>query len=122
VDVSPESGHQSLERVREAVDKVRKVLGELDSGSPRAGGREAAALPVQGSPARGREDEELRAHEAARLLNLPLQELYALVRDHRLAARRLGRFLWFRRADVEAFASRAHRSGSRRRPDQKRGR
>lgn len=83
---TPQAGRGSLERVREALNKVRRVLGDLDqSGHQRY--------------------DELRAHEAAWVLNIPLRDLYAAVREHRLPARRLGRFLWVRREDLDAFAN-----------------
>ena len=109
---SPESGRRPLERVREALDKVRKVLRDLDHGAAEpAVSRDAdAGGAAWGDTAR---DDTLRAHEAARLLDMPVQELYAAIRDQRLPARRLGRFLWLRRSDVEAFANQLRNGGPR---------
>jgi len=110
VDASPESGRRSLERVREALDKVRKVLRDLDQDrhepTPPAATKETSADATE-------HNDELRAHEAARLLSIPLKDLYAAVRDHRLRGRRMGRFLWFRREDVDAFAEQLARTGAR---------
>jgi excisionase family DNA binding protein len=110
---SPESGQPSLERVRKALDRVRKVLLELDhdgrepAASSGAGAASAAAWP------HADRDETMRAQEAARLLDMPVQELYAAIRDGRLPARRLGRFLWLRRTDVDAFTKQPPGGGTR---------
>jgi len=58
----------------------------------------------------------LRIHEAAKLLNIAPKDVYAAVRDDRLSATRLGRFLWFRRDDVEVFADQLPRRGRRTAP------
>src|SRR5579859_6665358 len=94
---------RSLERVREALNKVRKVLGALDQS-----GDHLTAMGDQDAGERWHTNQgydELRAHEAARVLNMPLRDLYAAVHEHRLPARRLGRFLWIRRKDLDAFAN-----------------
>lgn len=116
VDSSPESHRKYLDRVRGALEKVRRVLGDLDPhtpGSARALDRTAAA-PAETSPGVDRDD-LLRAHEVARHLDIPVKDVYAAVRDRRLRATRIGRFLWFRREDVEALHMRTTPGALRRR-------
>jgi excisionase family DNA binding protein len=108
---SAESGRRSLERVREALDKVRRVLRDLDQrGHPPTLRRSEGAGATPAWPENHRDD-MLRAHEAARLLKMTSKDVYAAVRDYRLPATRFGRFLWFRRADVEAFAGQLPHGG-----------
>lgn len=105
MDSSPESHRQYLDRVRGALEKVRRVLGELGSNGHDAAKalNRTGASPQATRPSPDRDD-LLRAHEVARRVNIPVKDVYAAVRDHRLRATRIGRFLWFRRDDVEAFA------------------
>jgi excisionase family DNA binding protein len=57
----------------------------------------------------------LRPHEAARRLGVPLRDVYAAVRDGHLPSTRIGRFLWFRGDDVDAFAEASRRAAPKRR-------
>lgn len=110
MNTGPEPGRHSLERVGQALDKVRRVLHDLEqTGRPTATAPHSAPAGGQ-APATDRHD-QLRAHEAARLLNIPLKEVYAAVRDRRLIATRFGRNLWFNRTDVEAFGRPTQRGG-----------
>lgn len=108
-----EPGRHSLERVGRALDKVRRVLHDLEqTGHPR-GAPEQDVGAEDPAPSTDRRHDQLRAHEAARLLNVPLKDVYAAVRDRRLIATRFGRNLWFNRTDVEAFARATQRGGRR---------
>ena len=99
----PQEERQSFEQVRKALNKARRVLGELDQSRHHLTAPETRDAGKKW-PTNQRCD-ELRAHEAARVLNIPLRELYVAVREHRLRARRLGRFLWIRCKDLDAFAN-----------------
>ena len=113
---SPESGLRSLERVRETLDKVRRVLRDLDErAQPKTPLRTHGPALWHAQPHDHRED-LLRTHEAAKLLKVASKDVYAAVRDDRLSATRLGRFLWFRREDVEAFADQLSRRAPRAAP------
>ena len=97
---------QHLDRIRGALERVRKVLGDLDQhqNNP-ATSLDRTTGPVRaGMPQGADRDDLLRPHEAARRLHMPLRKIYAAVRDHRLPATRIGRFLWFRGEDVDTFA------------------
>jgi len=103
MEESPRVERRSFERVRDALNNVRRVLGDLDQS-----GHRLTAPDTEDTGKRWHANQrydELRAHEAARVLNIPLRDLYAAVREHRLPARRLGRFLWVRRKDLDAFAN-----------------
>ena len=114
--VSPESGLRSLERVRETLDKVRRVLRDLDErAQPRTPLRAHGPASRKAGSENYRED-LLRAHEAAKLLKIAPKDVYAAVRDDRLSATRMGRFLWFRREDVEALTDQLPRGGPRAAP------
>jgi excisionase family DNA binding protein len=102
--------------VREALDKVRRVLRDLDERAhPGTPPRTYGPAPRHELSDNYRED-LLRTHEAAKLLKVAPKDVYAAVRDDRLSATRFGRFLWFRREDVEAFADQLSRGGPRAAP------
>lgn len=103
MNTGSEPERHSLERVGQALDKVRRVLHDLEQNGRPAGAPQGDAAGDAVTSTDHRHD-QLRAHEAARLLNIPLKEVYAAVRDRRLIATRFGRNLWFNRADLEAFA------------------
>jgi excisionase family DNA binding protein len=100
---STEPARQSLERAREALERVQRVLQDLGEVRQHAGTPPTEHASVDRLQSNGDKHDRLRAHEVARLLNISVKEVYAAVRDRRLAAHRLGRFLWFRRADVGAL-------------------
>jgi len=75
--------------------------------APAGAAANGPATAEQCPPAR--RPDQMRACEVARVLNVPVKEVYAAVRDERLPATRTGRFLGFRRDDVDAFARRMRR-------------
>lgn len=123
MNTGSEPGRHSLERVGQALDKVRRVLHDLEQSGRPVGGAQGDGAAGDAVPSTDHRHDQLRAHEAARLLNIPLKEVYAAVRDRRLIATRFGRNLWFNRTDLEAFgratqrlqafARTAHRAGRR---------
>lgn len=90
--LSSQPHRQSLERIRGVLEKVHQVLRHLNE--------------RRGEPAQAGDNADLlRPHEAARRLEMPIRDVYAAARDRRLPSTRIGRFLWFRRNDVDAFAA-----------------
>ncbi|HKX18871.1 MAG TPA: helix-turn-helix domain-containing protein [bacterium] len=122
MNTGSEPGRHSLERVGQALDKVRRVLRDLEqAGRPAEASQENVAAGGAAPNADHRHD-QLRAHEAAQFLNIPLKEVYVAVRDRRLIATRFGRNLWFNRTDLEAFARATQRLEAFGRATQRAGR
>ena len=113
MNTGPESERHSLERVGQALDKVRRVLHDLEQTGHPTGAPPQNVAAGHPTPSTNGSHDQLRAHEAARLLNIPLKEVYAAVRDRRLIATRFGRHLWFNHTDLEAFVRATQRAGHR---------
>jgi excisionase family DNA binding protein len=116
VDPGSETQRRYLVRVYNALEKVRKVLREFDR---RRNGSEIT--PAQhadgGTPLVAPRDNLVRAHEAARLLGIRVQDVYTAVHKGWLPAERIGRFLWLRRSDVEMLATQWRRGDGVSAPD-----